>query len=199
MKKLEKTIVKWIPERYPLTDEVYVFFDSDGKLNSLGKYLYSDGSYSKITCKNEIDSRVIGSQNAEDMKVIKFLYNGIFNKKIYANSHTTKGLPSIRTGMYGMQGIGGGAYVYWTEYNEDTKHIEVHRQAYYQNMEFPRYIVDEVVCWYDKASKIHFVAMQENVKVRKTRSDFGKTHNTEGKVTKSNEILSENKRRKNQK
>lgn len=186
-KKLDKIVVDFIPEKNE-DGKTYKFFDSDNRINTLGRYLYNDGTYSKVTAKNEVNSRVIGSQNDEDYKVVKFLFDGKFNKGVYGNSHTSKGKESIRTGMYGMTGIGGGAYVYWRVGNE------VHRQAYYQNMNFPRYIVDEIVCHYDSMNQIHFHAMQENVIVRKVRSDKGKIHNTTGKIIKENEVLSENKR-----
>ena len=193
MRELTKFIVDWIPERYPVTNEVYKFFDADGRLNTLARPVYNDGTIGKVTVKNEVDSRVIGSQNSDGIKTVQFLYNGTFNKGVYSNSHTSKGALSIRTGMHGQSGIGGGAYVYWIIEGDGRRYI--HRQAYYLNIRFPRYVADEIVGYYDSKNQLHYYAMIENVEKRKERSDKGKTHNTMGKITKMNEIVSENKRK----
>lgn len=184
MKKLEKSIVRWISAGIK-------FFDSDGKLNSLGYYEYSDGSFSKETAKNEVDSRVIGSQNPEAYKVVRLCDGGEFNATVYANSRSKKtGMPVYRKGIHGTRGLLAGSYVYYTA--EDGK--TVLRETYDLSGARDRDVTNEPVCWWDNAGFVHCHAMIEQVVVRKVRSDTGKSHETEGQVTNDHEVLSENKR-----
>lgn len=185
MKNNSKIIVKWISAGVK-------FFDSDGKLNSLGYYEYNDGSVSKETAKNEVESRVIGSQNPEAYKVVRLCDGGEFNTTVYANSRSkVTGKPVYRVGIHGTRGLLAGAYVYYT-YDGKT----VLRETYDLAGSRGRDVKDEPVCWWDRAGMVHCTAMVEQVVVRKVRSDKNKSHNTQGQITKSNEVLSENKRHK---
>lgn len=183
MKKLEKNILRWTPAGIK-------FFDSDGMLNSLGHYEYDDGTFSKETAKNEVNSRVIGSQNPECYKVVRLCNGGQLNVTVYANSRSkATGKPVYRTGIHGTRGLLAGSYVYYT-YDGKT----VLRETYDISGARDRDVTDEPVCWWDKAGMVHCTAMVEQVEVRKVRSDKGKAHNTQGQIVKDCEILSENKR-----
>ena len=184
MKKLEKQILRWVPAGVK-------FFDSDGMLNSLGYYEYTDGTVSKETAKNEVSSRVIGSQNPEAYKVVRLCNGGQLNADVYPSSRSkSTGKPVYRYGcVAGNRGLLAGSYVYYTN---DGK--TVLRETYDAGQ--TRKVVDEPVCFWDVAGMVHCTAMVEQVEKRKTRSDAGQSHNTQGQVTKSSEVLSENKRRK---
>ena len=163
-------------------------FDSDGLLNSLGRWEYTDGTFSKETAKNEQGSRTIGSQNATDYKVVKVVLGGHLNNTVYTNSRKQSGATSYRMGIHGTTGMLAGTYVYWTEGNN------VYRQTYDLSGARGRDVEREHVAWWDKRGIPHMVAMVEQVEVRKTRSDKGKAHNTQGQIVKDCEVLSENKR-----
>ena len=163
-------------------------FDADGRLNSLGQWEYTDGTFSKETAKNEQESRTIGSQNATDYKVVKVVLGGQLNNTVYRNSRKPSGATSFRTGIHGTKGMLAGVYVYWTEGNN------VYRQTYDLSGARGRDVEREHVAWWDVRGIPHMVPMVEQVEIRKVRSDKGKAHNTQGIVTKDCEILSENKR-----
>ena len=163
MKNNSKKFYRWIST--PNTTH----FDSDGRLNSLGQWEYTDGSLSKETAKNEQESRTIGSQNATDYKVVKVVLGGRLNNTVYANSRKLRGATSYRTGIHGTTGMLAGSYIYWTEDNN------VYRQTYDLAGTRGRDVEREHVAWW-------------------VRSDKGKAHNTQGQVVADNEVLSENKR-----
>lgn len=182
MKNNSKKFYRWIST--PNTTH----FDSDGRLNSLGQWEYTDGSLSKETAKNEQESRTIGSQNATDYKVVKVVLGGRLNNTVYANSRKLRGATSYRTGIHGTTGMLAGSYIYWTEDNN------VYRQTYDLAGTRGRDVEREHVAWWDVRGIPHMVPMVEQVEVRKVRSDKGKAHNTQGQVVADNEVLSENKR-----
>lgn len=163
-------------------------FDADGRLNSLGRWEYTDGSFSKETAKNEQESRTIGSQNATDYKVVKVVLGGALNNNVYANSRRQSGATSYRMGIHGTTGMLAGSYVYWAEGND------IYRQTYDLSGARGRDVEKEHVAWWDKRGIPHMVPMMEQVEVRKIRSDKGKAHNTQGQIVKDCEVLSENKR-----
>lgn len=182
MKSNSKKFYRWISS--PNTTH----FDADGRLNSLGQWEYTDGSFSKETAKNEQDSRTIGSQNVTDYKVVKVVLGGQLNNTVYANSRKKSGATSYRMGIHGTTGMLAGSYVYWIEGNN------VYRQTYDLSGARGRDVEREHVAWWDKRGIPHMVPMVEQVEVRKVRSDKGKAHNTQGQVIADNEVLSENKR-----
>lgn len=163
-------------------------FDSDGRINSLGCWEYTDGTFSKETAKNEQESRTIGSQNTTDYKVVKIVLGGQLNNSVYRNSRKQSGETSFRTGIHGKVGMLAGSYVYWTEGRD------IYRQTYDLSGARGRDVEREHVAWWDVRGIPHMVPMVEQVEVRKVRCDKGKAHNTQGQVTKDNEVLSENKR-----
>ena len=182
MKRNSKQFKKW----HPTSNSTH--FDADGRLNSLGRWEYTDGTFSKETAKNEQESRTIGSQNVTDYKVVKVVLGGRLNNTVYANSRKQSGETSFRTGIHGTTGMLAGSYIYWTEGNN------VYRQTYDLSGARGRDVEREHVAWWDVRGIPHMVPMVEQVEVRKVRSDKGKAHKTQGQVIADNEVLSENKR-----
>lgn len=181
MKINTKIIVNW-------ESTGLMFWDSDKKMNSLGKHIFSDGTVSKETAKFSCETRTAGSQNPTDYKVVRMLGKGYLNPNVYTNSRKKSGGVCFRSGIHGQVGMLAGVYVYWTIGKE------IFRQTYDLAGARGRDVVAEKVGWWDKANRLHCSVISEQVEVRKVRNDSGKAHNTQGLVLKASEQLSMAKR-----
>ena len=185
MKTNNKQLKQWHPSQGT------THFDADGRLNSLGQWEYTDGTFSKETAKNEQQARTIGAQNTTDYKVVKLVLAGHLSADIYTNSRKPNGDIRYQYGIHGQRGMRAGCYVYWTE-DEN-----VYRQTYDLTGTRGRDVEKEHVCRWDVRGIPHMVPMVEQVEVRKVRKDAGGAHNTFGYVVRDSEILSEAKRKRN--
>lgn len=181
MKTNTKIIVDW-------ESTGLMFWDSDKKINCLGRAVFSDGTISKETAKFSCETRTAGSQNPTDYKVVRMLGKGYINPNIYSNSRKKSGGICYRTGIHGTRGMLAGSYVYWTEGRD------IFRQTYDLKGARDRDVVAEHVGYWDKAGHLHCSVIREAVEVRKVRNDSGKAHNTQGLVVKESEQLSMAKR-----
>ena len=178
-----------------IKEEAYMDFferNRDGyvKKNTMVKLTYSDGSI-RYTVSNSSDNRVAGSQYPYDYNTIRLCRNGRLNNDVYKNSFRKNGDGfSYGYGIHGTYGVRCGGYIVTVEGNK------CYRETYNLKMTKGRDVTHEHFCTWNYEGIPIMESINEAVETRKTRSDKGKAHNTEGIRIKQSEVTSEYRRSK---